>query len=103
MDQKSSLEALRQLKNLLVSPEAWTQHTSARDKAGAPVRSASIEACSWCLIGTLQKVTTTVIRHDDPYKLFGLKNLTEWNDMPGRTYQEVIDLLDSRIDELETK
>jgi hypothetical protein len=42
---------------LIENPEAWTQGASARDKEGASVDANSQQACSWCTLGAIDKVS----------------------------------------------
>jgi hypothetical protein len=42
---------------LIENPKAWTQNVAARDSTGLPVMATDTEACRWCTLGALDKVT----------------------------------------------
>jgi hypothetical protein len=81
----------------------WCQHAEARTQHGAAVDIAAGNAAEWSLLGALQTVTfrdsstsiedlreaLTAIAEviDDP-------SLSDWNDDPDRTQEEVTDMLE---------
>jgi hypothetical protein len=42
---------------LIENPEAWTQGASAQDSAGLPVPPESQQACRWCTLSAIDKVS----------------------------------------------
>lgn len=80
----------------------WTQGASARDAAGERVYLAhDPKAVCWCLVGAIQAEERKQFRASDAlYNVLfdklprkGFRNLSEWNDEPGRTRDEVLALL----------
>jgi hypothetical protein len=84
---------------LIENPEAWTQGASAQDSAGLPVPPESQQACRWCTLGAIDKVSydhnswreatrrvRDVLRDDAPYTSIGA-----FND--NHTHAEVLALL----------
>ena len=52
-----AVEYLKQVKALIENPENWAKDNFARKSNGNATRINSHEACSWCLIGALIKVS----------------------------------------------
>lgn len=80
----------------------WTQHAMARDADGERVRlSDDPKACSWCLCGAIQgddfKASNALYNLLFDRLPKGFRNLSEWNDEPGRTLDEVLALLRSVV------
>jgi hypothetical protein len=44
---------------LIENPKAWTQGVPARDVEGTSVPPNNQQACKWCMLGALTKVTAT--------------------------------------------
>jgi hypothetical protein len=42
---------------LIENPDAWTQGVSAQDSTGLSVPATATEACRWCTLGAIDKVT----------------------------------------------
>ncbi len=79
---------------LLAQPGAWTQHTRARNSKGKMVRTFDEDACSWCLVGALEKCYESkyhIPRNRVHQELQTWP--TSWNDEPERTQEEVVALL----------
>lgn len=86
---------------LLSDPSKWTQGAVARDYKGKPVYPDHEEAVCWCPVGAAQKCYPEYqqalevgdrIReriYGEP-RQFGLP---QWNDAPGRTFEEVRQVL----------
>lgn len=100
------LERLISLRELLSSPDHWTQRADARDAFDCPWPPDSSEACKWCLTGGIYMVTANVensgalaieirfeLRRYLPYVQFG--RLAMFNDHS--TYEDVIGLVDRTI------
>lgn len=89
------LEAAR-----LVS-RAWTQGATARDRKGHPVPYYSPDAYSFCALGAIQRALGThpnvaqirVARRACEESIPKPWGLATWNDHPGRTAREVVQLL----------
>jgi hypothetical protein len=84
---------------LIENPEAWTQNVPARNKKGASVDANSQQACSWCALGAVDKVSydynswleatrkvRDVLRGEKPYI-----SIAKFND--NHTHAEVLALL----------
>lgn len=84
---------------LIENPEAWTQDAPARDKEGVSVDANSKQACRWCTLGAIDKVSydynswleatrrvREVLRGDAPYI-----SIAKFND--NHTHAEVLALL----------
>lgn len=81
---------------LLSDPARWTKGYYARDARGNLQGVHSPAACSWCLLGAAMKCYPT--DHDLAVaKLKGMMGygipLHSWNDAPGRTHAEVLELV----------
>lgn len=81
----------------LLEQAGWCQGTYARNWVGKKVDPHNKSACSFCLLGALEKIydgTSIAMReakqalylHAIPHNI----GLVEWNDAPGRTQAEVI-------------
>jgi hypothetical protein len=98
MTESQLKQDLRAMLALYSEPENWTQGTYARDHQGNPKSPESEEACSWCLSGAGYCVP------GDPWpRIAFLRSLiggplTNWNDAPERTFEDVIALLDKAIE-----
>ena len=100
--------------------EGWCKGWDARDKAGKMVFYADKSACQWCLVGAIAKAIPgddkrvlrtleEVALHDncvsqlictlDPVDQLGF-SLTDWNDDPVRTQEDVLELVDKTISRL---
>lgn len=92
------------IKELLASPDSWTQGTVAQDAQGNPVGYSNEKAVCWCLLGALMKcysdpdeqlrislrISEALKKHHNvplilPY--------TFWNDLESRTHEEVLALV----------
>jgi hypothetical protein len=80
--------------------KGWTQEVFARDRRGKEVRTAERSAACWCAYGA-------VIRADAEYdgyvylsRAIGLTGqlISQWNDEPTRTQQEVLAAFDRAIE-----
>lgn len=81
----------------LDSPDKWTQGETARDADGRFCMSSSSKAVSWCILGaynrlhpngTSQSDWEYTKRWMDFRESLGC-SVPNWNDMPGRTWEEV--------------
>ena len=82
---------------LLADPARWTQGHAARKEDGHPVGARDARACRWCLLGAIEFVYIWPDTDDamsraarEAHAAGGL--LSNWNDAPGRTHAEVVDI-----------
>ena len=102
----SAAEILNRAADIVSQPGAWTQGRTARDKDGAAVASHTPEAVCFCAIGAINRAAfeastdwagsdlayamlSRQLRSDMPEAL----GVATWNDTPGRTQDEVANLL----------
>ena len=81
---------------LLAKPEAWTRESEARQADGYPVLPESATACKWCIIGAIRKCArkqVDVSTWSNKVAILIGGGIESWNDMPGRTHAEVLELL----------
>ena len=93
------------MKQILIDARAllakgWTQRASSRDEDGLPPTAGKPSVC-WCAYGAL--MTANWRESDEVYdwleRKFNLRGgLVAWNDQPGRTQAEVLDLFDRAIE-----
>lgn len=101
---KKAVEILERLRELLSDPNRWCQGSSALNKDGKSCWGASSEACKWCLMGGLSKVSvmsnglTTEARVVACQALEGIVStgLAKFND--SHSHQEVLELIDRGIE-----
>jgi hypothetical protein len=79
-------EALLKTKELIATPDKWTQGVDARNIVGQPVDPKSKRAVCYCLYGALIKVTNDV---DD----------AEFND--SSTHEQVLELINKTLEDYE--
>ena len=99
------LDVLKAARELISVPERWTQGHFARDASGNLVNSSNPAAVCWCVYGATMAAarrvgTTTEGAAEADRALeetFGGDDLDIWNDAPGRTHAEVLDLFDRTI------
>lgn len=86
------------VRELLTGPDKWTTHYSARDKNGNPVDCLAPEACRWCVYGAVTRVYGGVGLDKLAVCLrltYGGCSPATFNDAEGRTYEEVVELLEN--------
>lgn len=92
--------------------QGWIQGVNARNEYGASVASGSPDATCWCLQGGLLRVARDLNKSgrdimlvadvlDNTALLRGSNDLVNYNDTPGRTKDEVLQLIDDTINSLE--
>ncbi len=83
------------VKELLDSPEKWTQRANARDSHNLPVNPECDHAACWCLIGAIIRCyplgSSDVVRRVDRNVGCYVNN---WNDAPERTFDDVKQLVE---------
>lgn len=92
------------MRELLTDNSRWCQNSYARDVEGISVPTLSGEAYSFCLVGALVRCYEGDGEADlIEERLLAVMNqmgvdtelgLTEWNDAPGRTFEEVKTVLE---------
>lgn len=85
----------------------WTQGPPAKDEQGCPADPSAPEACQWCSIGSLWKVSSiSPLGVRDPMgfletaiRMGGFKQqyLIDFNEHPGRTKAQVLSVFDRAI------
>jgi hypothetical protein len=99
---------LRAVRAFLSWPEKWTKEAFARDSSGELTCMMGRDATQWCLDGAVNRVCrirvcrssfarATTLRHALRHYVEG-RGLTNWNDAPERTFEDVIALLDKAIE-----
>lgn len=99
----NTAELLCEAANVL-SDHDWTQHSYARDAMGIAVTSNDPEACSFCMLGALerarQKAASDFLLLDDAIFVLnqmaegqGADNIARWNDLRCQNKAEAIDML----------
>lgn len=80
---------------LLATPEKWTTGELARDAQGEPVSEDNERAVCWCINGAMLKCLTSMEIIESSDKITALVHgcIWQWNDAPGRTHSEVLELL----------
>lgn len=79
------------VRELLSSPDKWTQDFGARGADGLSIEWDSPEATCWCLIGAIVKCYPTRFEQvrDRIKKHLGVQFLSAWNDRIERTFEDV--------------
>ena len=100
MTQLECVQAIRK-----VIERGWTQGSIARDSKGNGVPAIDPRAASWCLCGACIKAWDETGRLQSVWALdFGqileMPDYIQWNDVRGRTKEEVLVALDKLIEKL---
>lgn len=100
---KSVIEVLTEARAKVAA--GWCQGPPAVDARGEPAYSAGDEACAWCAWGAIIAVAfyrdvgyEASAALDDEAELRGFNNSTTFNEAPGRTQAEVVDLFTKAIE-----
>jgi len=74
----------------------WTKEVCARDINGAEVNFYDDSAVCWCLLGASAKCYGIDFEYDIYNKITAKVgcDVSDWNDAPGRTFEEVKDLVE---------
>lgn len=87
------------LVELYSKPGAWTNGRMARDANDQPIDYMSDGACKFCLFGALSRFYKYYQAAEKEFKIRTVLDkrgynvsYIEWNDMPGRTQEEVLEL-----------
>jgi len=105
-----AIEVLQYARTLLERPDGWTQGVGARDASGEPVSPYDPRACRFCLFGALERAGKVVGDRDALHAAYALVCavlgfrfpseslfLIDWNDIPGRSQRDILELLDRAI------
>lgn len=57
MNKLKSLKVLKNVYKLLEDPTNWTTEFSARDTSNSPIIPTDPNACQWCLLGAVEKIS----------------------------------------------
>jgi hypothetical protein len=90
---KASTELLLSVAFVLTPPEHWIQHMFHSEIEGEPP--------GWCIYGAVEFAITYLNVPTRSYqaackaltKVMGGASMVQWNDVEGRTHQEVLDVL----------
>jgi hypothetical protein len=92
--------------------KGWTQKVYARLADNAPIHFFNKDACSFCMVGAIYRCNVAIVDNgttDNYYNYYGIQylwtalgfngesQLTEWNDIPNRTVDEVLTVYDNAI------
>jgi hypothetical protein len=102
---KTTIEILKEARELIAKEGGWTQGWYARDADGAETLSSSEAAVCFCIIGAFRRVSHDEIGHAQ-YALSQLLDgwsIPTFNDAPGRTQAEVVAKFDEAIAAEEAK
>lgn len=115
---KTALDILREARKTLNSLESWTKTTLALAEDGRPVDPISDDACRFCLVGAIYRVSggwqkaapladlvdTLWVRAGcpEPRSSWRAPTLTGFNDSPLTSHEDVLKLLDETIARLES-
>ena len=95
--------ALQRARDLLAKPASWTQGAAFRNKHGLPVAVyGRPAACKFAVSRSLRGALHVAEAGPNAiglvlYVIHDYSTLREWNDAPGRTHAEVLDVLDRAI------
>lgn len=99
------LHALKRIRQTLA--RGWTQQAMARNGFDIPVHAHSHEACKWCIYGAMDKIPMPAGIEGTIHSLLIDKingeRISTWNDAPGRTQEQVLDIFDKLIFETERR
>jgi hypothetical protein len=103
MDKAQKIAKLKEARELISQEGAWTQGYSARDANGDVANCLSEEATCFCMIGAIARVDPVgwptlrgaLYRGDEALMEHGI---AAWNDMSGRTQEEVVAMFDRAIE-----
>ena len=95
---------LKDIKNLISTPEKWCKGSFARNTSNIPVGENSESACKWCLVGALFKIcghskNSAEIHGIILNEIKDLEHVTvsRFNDHVDTTHETVMNLLDAFI------
>lgn len=109
MAEPNILSIVKETRALLTDPKSWTQNVMARDSKGASCSPKAKDACQWCVMGAVRKVVPQegpecvedVLKTINAISSVINYHVPNWNDMSGRTHEDILSGLDRTIQELE--
>ena len=87
---------------LISEPSRWTKGTLARDSNGHATNVLGPTACSFCLVGAIERCYASFkccleqvkrVRQELKAQFPNFEFVGQWNDHPDRTHTEVVELL----------
>ena len=113
----SLLDNLNKIKELLSDESKWIQHFYAKRNDNTHVDALSLEACCWCLLGAIRKVTERdedeehnvmdylrqYIGDYDNVGYLSADCIVNYNDADNTDFHNVSDLLDTAIEKASAK
>ena len=88
---------------LISEPSRWTQKTLARNINGGATNPRGYDACSFCLVGAIERCYNVPIKQmleilqqvksELKIQAPSFEFIGQWNDHPDRTHEEVVGLL----------
>lgn len=100
--------SLIEIKELLITPDKWTNGANARNVTGQQIPPCSAHACQWCLVGAIHKVCSDPFEYYTVYSYLSKQlhkidpsryRLSRFNDELG--FDAVHQLLDHAIQKTE--
>jgi len=84
------------IRELLATPENWTQGVYARNSGQWPCSVRDIDACCWCLHGAAVYCYQKIAERLFILEKIGaeVKNISAYNDAPDRTHAEILALVE---------
>ena len=103
------LKILKNVREKLYDTDAWIQGTYALDKKGKYIHEQSEEAVCWCLVGAIYSICGYETSTSKSVEQELQKHLnsdeyhspTDYNDSLNTKHSDVLDLLDTAIENLE--
>lgn len=97
----SPADILRAARELISTPEKWTQHDWARDRSGKATIYSSPDAACWCAMGAIRQVTGGYpgfsLAEDILEQATRSNDIGAWNDRQGRTHKTILRAFDRAI------
>jgi hypothetical protein len=86
--------------DILTDPSKWTQNAWARNSQGEHVYHADADAICFCSLGAVERAGRNLNASDEAIseayaavvRATGALTIAKWNDAPGRTFDDVIDV-----------
>lgn len=103
----TTLNDLKEIRQLLSEPARWTQGTMARSKSGELVTPRSDDACSWCMFGAVLKVCGTTLEAEgracrvlEIFRrvVYWPQSIPSFNDEYGRKHEDILSAIDLAIE-----
>lgn len=100
----TELQILKSTRDLLSDPDKWTKRNFAVDADG--YMCGVMQGCKFCILGAVRRSANndseaTVNIMNQLRRIAGCENIANWNDDPERKYEDVLNIIDTRIKELE--